>query len=598
MRPQASVADDDAAWLDPPSSSSCESSEEVTPGAEFVAHMTTLLNERVLNARQFCEAMWFAGRAGIPEAVPWGMNPGAASGHYQRKLNAATGDAHDRADLYMLSVPGHAKHDLSRTRHSVPTLPPHEQIEGELVDPTYRNRLRDAVANNELPPAYWAHPMVRETPLGAPVGHPAPLALYLDAVPYSHTDSIIGFWLENILSTRRYLCCVLRKRTCCKCGCRGWCSFHAVFSFLAWSLGALARGVHPERRHDGNAWAPSDAKRELFSGVQMGTRAIVIYIKGDWAEYSNTLGLPAWTDSLRPCFQCVACGPEMHVPHGNSPVGLRWACNREEDYGQACARCEIQVPLTHANRDAIIEDGGLRYDKRADGSKGRALSRDLPALGLRANDRLEPSRWLVDVGQLADAEPVEGATLTFWRPSSETLARHRNPLFSAETGITPARCLTIDVLHCVHLGVMKVWCRIALWHLLSSSVYPSIGSADENLQRAILVMRAQLMAFYKAHRRDHGDVLTALSDLTLKMVGTPNDQKLKTKGAETFGLMLFLLHMYRVHADALGADGRRYFRAGDALRGILEVWTTSGRIVPATAQQERGLGTRCFRHKT
>ena len=37
-----------------------------------------------------------------------------------------------------------------------------------------------------------------------------------------------------------------------------------------------------------------------------------------------------------------------------------------------------------------------------------------------------------------------------------------------------------------------------------------------------------------------------------------------------------------------------FVRSPNALRGILEVWNTSGRIVPATAQQERGLGARCF----
>ena len=40
----------------------------------------------------------------------------------------------------------------------------------------------------------------------------------------------------------------------------------------------------------------------------------------------------------------------------------------------------------------------LRFDKRKkDGAHGRALIRDIPVLGLRKNDRLEPSPALRDV---------------------------------------------------------------------------------------------------------------------------------------------------------------------------------------------------------
>ncbi len=81
---------------------------------------------RTLNARQFCEAMYFAGEAGIEQARPYGKAPGAASGHYQRHLD--TRIARMDVELFELKVPGHSKHDLSRTANSVLVAPAHEAM--------------------------------------------------------------------------------------------------------------------------------------------------------------------------------------------------------------------------------------------------------------------------------------------------------------------------------------------------------------------------------------------------------------------------------------------------------------------------------------
>eukprot|EP00969_Alexandrium_andersonii_P324414 14334751-Alexandrium_andersonii.AAC.1 len=76
--------------------------------------------------------------------------------------------------------------------------------------------LASLASSGYLPPAYWNHAVVKRSP-----GWVCPLSLYADTVRYSHTDSILGLWVVNLVTSLRHLVCVLRKRQACACGCRG-----------------------------------------------------------------------------------------------------------------------------------------------------------------------------------------------------------------------------------------------------------------------------------------------------------------------------------------------------------------------------------------
>jgi hypothetical protein len=210
---------------------------------------------------------------------------------------------------------------------------------------------------------------------------------------------------------------------------------------------------------------------------------------------------------------------------------LGWMINEDDDYFAACDRCEINVRILQ-NQDLERIENFLRYDKRDHGgSKGRALTRDLVINGtqLQANDRLEPSRSLPNVGELhlVDEFPT---IILFWRVSDETLTRHRNPLFDRTIGITPRRSLTVDVLHAFFLGVLNIWAKIALWKLIEAGAYGNLGTQAENLRAAALVLRSALMSWYKRYAADHkGENLTRVADLTVKMLGTSADPKLKRR---------------------------------------------------------------------
>jgi hypothetical protein len=522
-----------------------------TPGEEFVAGCLELYWSRVLNARQFCEMMHNAGRAGITEARRFGLPPGEQSGRYQRKLDSVIPN---RDDHYDLPVPGHGKHDLNRQVHSCWVTVPHEEIARDMSEPTFRTLLAERLAG-DMPPAYWQHAMVV-----ADAGRTmiAPFALYLDGVPYSNTDSVLGMWIVCLTTGKRYIFAVHRKRLVCQCGCRGWCSFYTFFAFLKWTLVALTSGKMPSSRHDRSEWRSSDVERSLLSGGDIPFRCCCLYIKGDWAEYAHTLGFPTWGDGMRPCYKCNSFGDGLFDTVSHTTDALSWRCNGDNDYEDACLRCEHRVRIVdEATRQGVIRV--LRPDKREHGSHGLALVTALPTLGLEANDRLEPSDELPDVCALETA--TLPCTVVFWRRSDDSLARHRNPLFCPELGLTPNQCLTTDTLHAMYFGPMKSWCTAALWFIVLSGFYGVIGTVAENTAAALLAMRHDLMQWYKASAVEFPN-LTRLSDLTPKMVGTRTQRKCKTKAAETWGLMLFLLSVFEQSLPFFGDDGAKYLAAG------------------------------------
>ena len=539
---------------------------ERSPGQRLVSQLLTLHLQNKLSASDCCTAMWWASQAGVVEAKAYALPPESSSGHCSRKLKSAMGFGKS-SDLYELEVPGHNKHELSRGPQKVWALPAHEQLAADLAsDGTCLGQIQELRRSGDLPPAYWDHPVVKQH-AGQPVW---PVALYIDAVPFSQNDSVLGFWLVCLVTGRRYCWGLLRKSVVCSCGCRGWDSFYVFWHSGHWSLAALDRACFPGARHDGTEWRPTDSKRQGLAGTSIPMPCACLYIKGDWGEFAGSLGLPPWNDSLRPCYLCNVSGPAMFTAAGNTEASLRWQANAEGDYDCACDRCSRVVRIPDGRtRDAIGQR--LEYDKRQHGSHGRSLTQSLDELKLHDGDRLEPSAGLTDVGELENLAPP--ASVVFWRPSSESMSRHRNPIFSTELGLDPARCLTVDILHAMHLGVLKVWAKTTLWAVLLSGIYGQRGTAEEQMIVALMALRSALMAWYKTRHQEYpNERLTRLNDLTPKMVGAPAAQCLKTKGAETYGLMKFLLSLLRMYTFRIGPDWQRLLQAGEALDDIIGTW--------------------------
>ena len=109
----------------------------MTPAGEFVEFMLSLQTMRTISSKQFCIAMYWAGKAGIKEAVKSGHQPNAASaGHYSRHLDPILGFKTHNQSLYETKVPGHNKAVLSRTTHVVPVFPVRGAISQDMHEET------------------------------------------------------------------------------------------------------------------------------------------------------------------------------------------------------------------------------------------------------------------------------------------------------------------------------------------------------------------------------------------------------------------------------------------------------------------------------
>lgn len=357
---------------------------------------------------------------------------------------------------------------------------------------------------------------------------------------------------------------------------------------IRWSNRALGEGKMPNERHDHLPWTNADADRQAAAGDPI-VKGACLYIKGDWSEFAGTVGFPPWNDGIRPCFGCNAFGELLYHTAGISlETMIDSICNDELAYFQACDACEHCVRLERLlDRQQICQY--LRYDKRVNGSKGRTLTHDvlINTVQLKRDDRLEPSDTLPDVAD-CDRITTFPTVIIFWRSDAETLARHRNPMFDPEYGVTPARSLTVDVLHAFFLGVLNVWCKISIWKLILSGCYGALGTGTENIRAAVLVLRDRVMRFYQSrHRAFPKENLTRVADLTVKMLGSNDDPKIKTKGAETWGFTLFLISELEVQRRMLeGEDRARLIEAGELLVKIVRIWKDHDWTIPRAKAQE------------
>ena len=548
------------------------------PEDEFVQYCTMLLLARHLTAVQFSTLMFHAGNAGIKTAKKLGLRPSVQNGgHAQRKINAHTGRREDIKQVYMLEMPSYDRRAMSRSSRQIPVFAPHEQIEHHLTSASVlRTQLLEAMDDGNLPDCYYDHPIVKK--YGSRRDPVRPLCLYLDGVPYSNTDGVLCVWIECFLEGTRHPVAVLRKKSMCRCGCRGWCSLFELFSYLRWSIQAMSEKRYPRARHTG-PWLPSDVSRQALAGERLSMRSCILYIKGDWAEYAASIGLPTWQDAARPCYCCNAPGgDELHSHEGAGKHSFPHRENIEGDYFAACDRCEIVIWMSEEDRQLVLHEGVLRYDRRPSGSHGRTLQHDVPSLNLMRDDRLEPSPELADVGKFETIDLSSPVRIVWWRPSRESLARHRNPLFSMALGVTVWRSLTPDTLHVLYLGVFHSVCKLIVWELILKHAWGGqFGTQEDLVEVALNVFHNSLTVWYKRRARMFpNEQITRISDVTRKMVGDPANQRLKTKGAETWGLLLYLVDEIPLHMDKLGDTGPLLLEAATCLKEMALVFDRSG----------------------
>ena len=137
-----------------PMSDSDDDTRRATPADELISYCRILLLSCTITHKDFCIIMWWAGNAGVHEAVRLDHSPDAPNGHFARHVKATLGVFNEIEHMCQFDIPGHAKADLSRSLHSVTTFAPHELLaSGVVASPSLRVQLDEAVADHQLPPA-------------------------------------------------------------------------------------------------------------------------------------------------------------------------------------------------------------------------------------------------------------------------------------------------------------------------------------------------------------------------------------------------------------------------------------------------------------
>ena len=304
---------------------------------------------------------------------------------------------------------------------------------------------------------------------------------------------------------------------------------------MRWSAEALAQGTHPSSRHDGTAWHQTDRVRSHLGGLGFGWRAAFVWLKGDWAEFAHTFGLPSWSHGTHPCPLCHCTQRTMHRLEGYSPLSMPFPAKTQAEYDAACRACELEVLVPdRATLEALR--ARLEEDRRPGGSRGRALLADFPALGLLKGDRLEPSTVLPDVCEVDSW--VGGGRLSFWRPSQETLTLHRNPLLTEGLCSVPD-CLQVDWLHAMSLGIFQDYLGFLFaWLFYEHGLYATRGTRPQRLGVSVQRLEQALFVWY-AKEQQAGRYHTRVQRLKAGMFGTYEMPTCTLHGSETNAVLLF-----------------------------------------------------------
>jgi hypothetical protein len=551
---------------------------------EFYNMVVHLKISGVISAKQACILSFWAKKGGLCD--PGGslaVHPARIGGAFSKHFDKTVGlDKEMQADFYRLSMPAFQRWSLGRSLIDCDVNLAHERLK-EHIDaaPDFFEKVDEAAKSSGWADRYRNHELLK-VPGGDRL---VPLALYIDGVPFLKRDSAIGFWLSNLATGQRVLVMSLRKRQLCRCGCKHWCSFWTAFSYLRWVLAIMVEGRYPAHRHDGSAWP--EGKHADQAGQPLGYRAVVLFIKADWAEFCHTVGFWQWSHHGHPCFKCFCTGG----PLGNiarfsdvSVLDLPWTPKDAAAYELACQTAEIRVVVASAALLAQLL-GHLQYDKRKKGSQGRSLMADLPALRLAKGDRLEPDSTCPDVGAI-DFRTDFPISLVFWRPERTGLCKHRNPLFHASTHVTPD-CAVVDEMHTMHLGVFAAFISACLWAIILADVWKLGENLPQEVghERSAQKMQQELTIWYAQQKREHlGKPIYELADFNLKVLGSRDSPALSAKAAETGTLLGFATDLCRLHQRSL-ARGPALTRAGEALVDYMDITRRAqGRMLPRERQ--------------
>ena len=134
---------------------------------------------------------------------------------------------------------------------------------------------------------------------------------------------------------------------------------------------------------------------------------------------------------------------------------------------------------------------------------------------------------------------------------------------------------------------MDVFLQERAPEILGQECVCRIAGASEKVRlEGVLRLRNDLFAHYLNLSPEESRRTTQLEDFTMKMLGTPMKRKLKMKGAETKGLVPFVVKLAHTHAHELGPVGRLIIIAGNCLIRFYDILDAYGRVMPDASVKE------------
>ena len=556
--------------------------------------MSIKYQHRPLTSKDVCILAHFAHGAGaVGLCDKMRFRPDAPSGHFQRHLDSVFKVKRKNTFYQDVPMPVHAGFGGARVVEQRPLVPFHEEMSLQVAeDPSMATRLELMHTRNELPPSYYDSPVVLKH--GRRV---QPFVLYLDGVVFAKRDSLLGFFVYCIVTRKRICIVVLRKSELCKCGCRGWCTLFVVFSHIRASMDAAADGHYPLSRFDKSPFRPTEQHRQILAGTKLSAHFCMLFLKGDWAEFTSTLGFPTFSNLYSPCPLCYCPKENLVELEGFSQDSFPYPAKTVRDIVDACKRCEIRVELTKVVHIEIRKR--LLYDKRksSDAWLGRYLAEVPPVPGcehLAVGDRLEPSFKLMDVGDGFDNLTVFPCVVWFWRRSQETLTLHNNPLWNEETGCTHERTMGVDNLHTLSLGVYAFFSQFVIHLCFSYDVWETRETTEEaRIAMSVDRMEMDLKDFYRMDRKRGVKHSVEVQSVTPGMFGTKAKPCFNLKAGESNHFLPFLRWLITQHSAKL-PQMDLLVQGCDSLLRIQDLTRKHPCVFPQAAILE--FHNECYRH--
>lgn len=484
-----------------------------------------------LAASDITTGSWLAMRRRALNVADLALPPLTAQGRRQggrstRVVDAALGNHDVERRFHWARLPVHLKRGSRRGFRTLPFLLPHQTVEF-----WGRSRRSELLTTD---PDVLAIPRIAESEILQRHGpnNTVLLRLYVDGVAYSgrsrSTGDSVTVWswspiTGNPAQSPNFVIIGIRKQDMCHCGCSGRCTVEEVWRQIAVSCEILRGGVL-----DGT----------LFGDVRE--------LGCDMAELPRTLGLKQWNSVHTPCPKCERTGQQLQDLVGDFPS------RKKPQYDQAVQDGLVIIDASAA--DALVLQRALEQDLRQNGARGRALMAGVPALGLRAHDRLEVGGVITDIAQDLTQLAVFPARLFFWRHLATNFVRSPCVLL---TQCLQLECIVCDLLHTVDLGVCQ-YCagEIFAFILLGNGLgLEDRGNQEVLLRKGIAELERRLFLWYDAP--GHRGRPTRVNYLTRNVLVGPDVHApcVHAKGMESRWLFRFALEMARVCGDRLSHAG-------------------------------------------